>query len=84
VPWLLAVARNVVGTEWRGVARRQRLWLTARGGHIEGYAPEPDIADGRVVAALARPRPNCSRRRPSMPLPPSITAPRNTKPRSGG
>lgn len=54
LPWLLTVARNAVGTEWRGAARRQRLWLKAQSGHVEGYDPEPDIADGRVVAALAR------------------------------
>jgi RNA polymerase sigma-70 factor (ECF subfamily) len=54
LPWLLTVARNVVGTEWRGAARRQRLWLKAQSGHVEGYDREPDIADGSVVAALAR------------------------------
>jgi RNA polymerase sigma factor (sigma-70 family) len=54
LPWLLTVARNVVGTEWRGAARRQRLWLKAQSGHVERDDPEPDIADGRVVAALAR------------------------------
>jgi RNA polymerase sigma-70 factor (ECF subfamily) len=53
LPWLLTVARNVVGTEWRGAARRQRLWLKAQRGHVVGYDPEPDIADGPVVAALA-------------------------------
>lgn len=54
LPWLLTVVRNVVGTEWRGAARRHRLWLKAQTGHVEGYDPEPDIADGPVVAALAR------------------------------
>lgn len=54
LPWLLAVARNVVGTEWRGVARRERLWLKAQSGHIENYEPgEPENEDGRVSAALA-------------------------------
>jgi RNA polymerase sigma-70 factor (ECF subfamily) len=54
LPWLLAVARNVVGTEWRGVARRERLWLKAQSGHIENYEPgEPESDDGRVLAALA-------------------------------
>ena len=54
LPWLLAVARNVVGTEWRGAARRERLWLKAQGGHIEGYDPgEPENVDGRVLEALA-------------------------------
>lgn len=54
LPWLLTIARNVVGTEWRGAARRKRLWLKAQSGHVEGYDPEPDIADGRVLGALAR------------------------------
>ena len=54
-PWLLTVARNVAGTERRGAARRQRLWLKAQSGHVEGYDPgELDIGDGPVLGALAR------------------------------
>jgi RNA polymerase sigma-70 factor (ECF subfamily) len=54
LPWLLAVARNVVGTEWRGAARRERLWLKAQSGHVEGCDPgEPESAGGRVLGALA-------------------------------
>jgi RNA polymerase sigma-70 factor (ECF subfamily) len=54
LPWLLAVARNVVGTEWRGAARRERLWLKAQSGHVDGCDPgEPESADGRVLGALA-------------------------------
>ena len=54
LPWLLAITRNVVGTEWRGAARRERLWLKAQTGHVEGCDPgEPEIADGRVLGALA-------------------------------
>jgi RNA polymerase sigma-70 factor (ECF subfamily) len=54
LPWLLAVARHVVGTEWRGVARRERLWLKAQSGHLEGGDHgEPESADGRVLGALA-------------------------------
>jgi RNA polymerase sigma-70 factor, ECF subfamily len=54
LPWLLAVARNVVGTEWRGAARRERLWLKAQAEHVEGYdSGEPESEDGRVLAALA-------------------------------
>ena len=54
LPWLLAVARNVVGTEWRGAARRARLWVKAQSEHVEGRdLGEPEIADGRVLAALA-------------------------------
>jgi RNA polymerase sigma-70 factor (ECF subfamily) len=55
LPWLLTVARNVVGTERRGAARRQRLWLKAQSGHVEVYDPgQFEIADGRVLAALGR------------------------------
>jgi RNA polymerase sigma factor (sigma-70 family) len=55
LPWLITVARNVAGTERRGAARRQRLWLKAQSGHIEGCDPgEPEIADGYVLGALAR------------------------------
>jgi RNA polymerase sigma factor (sigma-70 family) len=54
LPWLLTVTRNVAGTERRGAARRQRLWLKAQSGHVEGYDPgEPETADGRVLSALA-------------------------------
>jgi RNA polymerase sigma-70 factor (ECF subfamily) len=54
LPWLLAVARNVAGTEWRGAARRERLWLKAQSGHVERFDPgDPEIVDGRVLAALA-------------------------------
>jgi len=53
--WLLAVARNVAGTERRGAARRQRLWLKAQSRHVEGCERgEAEIADGRVLSALAR------------------------------
>jgi RNA polymerase sigma-70 factor (ECF subfamily) len=54
LPWLLAVARNVVGTEWRGAARRERLWRKAQSGYVESSdAGEPTSEDGRVLAALA-------------------------------
>jgi RNA polymerase sigma-70 factor, ECF subfamily len=54
LPWLLAVARNVVGTEWRGAARRERLWLKAQSGHTEGYDPgEPETAYEHVLSALS-------------------------------
>ena len=39
LPWLLTVARNVAGTERRGAARRQQLWLKAQSGHSEGSTP---------------------------------------------
>ena len=55
LPWLLTVVRNVVGTERRGLARRQRLWLKAQSAHVEGYDPgQFEIADGQVSGALAR------------------------------
>ena len=54
-PWLLTVARNVAGTQRRGAARRERLWLKAQSGHVEGYDPgELEPGDGRVLGALAR------------------------------
>ncbi|MEO9118359.1 MAG: sigma-70 family RNA polymerase sigma factor [Solirubrobacteraceae bacterium] len=54
LPWLLAVARNVVGTEWRGAARRQRLWVRAQRGHVKTYeSSESGTEDGRVLTALA-------------------------------
>lgn len=54
LPWLLAVARNVVGTEWRGAARRERLWLKAQSWQVErGDCGGHDSDDGRVLAALA-------------------------------
>jgi RNA polymerase sigma factor (sigma-70 family) len=55
LPWLLTVARNVVGTEWRRAARRRRLWLKAQSGHVEVYDPGgSEIAEGHVTGALAR------------------------------
>ena len=54
LPWLLGVARNVVGTEWRGVARRERLWLRAQRERIENHeSGEVESEDGQVFAALA-------------------------------
>jgi RNA polymerase sigma factor (sigma-70 family) len=56
LPWLLAVARNTIGTERRGQARRLRLWLKAQSCFVEAHDPWPE--DGglqdRVRAALAR------------------------------
>jgi RNA polymerase sigma-70 factor (ECF subfamily) len=54
LPWLLTVARNVVGTASRGAARRERLWRKAQSRHIEGYEDsDPASMDGSVLAALA-------------------------------
>jgi RNA polymerase sigma-70 factor (ECF subfamily) len=54
LPWLLAVARNVIGTERRGAARRERLWRKAQSGHSERCElGEPERDGGHVSAALA-------------------------------
>jgi RNA polymerase sigma-70 factor (ECF subfamily) len=55
LPWLLGVARNVVGTARRGEARRQRLQARAQA----DYQPpteerEPRLDSGLVNAALER------------------------------
>jgi RNA polymerase sigma-70 factor (ECF subfamily) len=56
LPWLLGIARNVVGTERRGRARRLRLWTKAQA----GYRAHEDLIDAalrddaRVRSALAR------------------------------
>ena len=56
LPWLLGIARNVVGTERRGNDRRLRLWTKAQAGYramvdpIEAALPE----DTRVLSTLAR------------------------------
>jgi RNA polymerase sigma-70 factor (ECF subfamily) len=56
LPWLLGIARNVVGTERRGHARRLRLWTKAQAGYCVNDeridAAPPD--DTRVLSALAR------------------------------
>lgn len=55
LPWLLAVARNVIGTEWRGAARRERLWNKAQRLNVDGYVVDGyEVAEGPVVTALAR------------------------------
>jgi RNA polymerase sigma-70 factor (ECF subfamily) len=57
LPWLLAVARNAIGTERRGANRRLRLWTEAQA-HLrtaEGLDPvTAEEGDGRVLAAMAR------------------------------
>lgn len=55
LPWLLAVARNVAGTQRRGSTRRNRLWAKAQAAHVEGRdACEREVDHGRVAAALSR------------------------------
>lgn len=55
LPWLLGIARNVVGTERRGHARRLRLWTKAQAGY-RAHEDRIDVAppeDTRVLSALA-------------------------------
>lgn len=55
LPWLLTVARNVIGTERRGESRRLRLWMKAQSGYVEGHDPHyAATEDGRVLDALAQ------------------------------
>ena len=54
LPWLLAVARNVAGTQRRGAERRRRLLARAQIDQAEGYEPlKLGSGDGRARAALA-------------------------------
>ena len=55
LPWLLTVARNTLGTERRGAARRARLRLKAQSAFTESYdLTAIDEHDGPVVLALSR------------------------------
>jgi RNA polymerase sigma-70 factor (ECF subfamily) len=55
LPWLLAVTRNVLGTQLRGATRRHRLWVKVQAAHVEGQVPwERELDHGRVGAALSR------------------------------
>ncbi len=56
LPWLLGVARNVVGTERRGRARRVALWNRAQDGFVETQEPVESTGSGnaRVLAALSQ------------------------------
>jgi RNA polymerase sigma factor (sigma-70 family) len=60
LPWLLAVARNVLATQRRGVLRRHALTLrlgragAARADAADGYQSSADGIDSRLTAALAR------------------------------
>jgi RNA polymerase sigma factor (sigma-70 family) len=56
LPWLLAVARNVLATQRRGSRRRDALVSRLRGAETLSYEPSlaaPD-GDGRVLEALAQ------------------------------
>jgi RNA polymerase sigma-70 factor (ECF subfamily) len=52
LPWLLAVARNVIATQHRGSRRRGALRTRLEG--AESGASPPEDADDRVTAALGR------------------------------
>jgi len=54
LPWLLAVARNVIATQQRGSRRRGALRLRLE--HADGSATPPSLEEpaGRVAAALGR------------------------------
>jgi RNA polymerase sigma-70 factor (ECF subfamily) len=56
LPWLLAVARNILATQRRGSRRRDALVLRLRGAEPLMYTPSPSVGDGdgRVLEALAR------------------------------
>jgi RNA polymerase sigma factor (sigma-70 family) len=55
LPWLLVVARNTIGTEKRGAARRLRLWTESQQHYAEGLAiTQPEEGGGEVLAALSR------------------------------
>lgn len=56
LPWLLAVARNVLATQRRGSRRRDALVLRLRGAEPQLYTPAPSVGDGdgRVLEALTR------------------------------
>ncbi|HEY1478861.1 MAG TPA: sigma-70 family RNA polymerase sigma factor [Gaiellales bacterium] len=54
LPWLLATSRNVIGTFWRGDARRDRLRDRLEELPPEHAADELDAPDPELRAALAQ------------------------------
>jgi RNA polymerase sigma-70 factor (ECF subfamily) len=54
LPWLLGVSRNVIGTAWRGDARRSRLRERLDATHEEPAATATDLDDPALQAALVR------------------------------
>ena len=56
LPWLLAVARNVLATQQRGSRRRDALVQRLRGAELPAYVAAPGVAegDGHVLEALNR------------------------------
>jgi RNA polymerase sigma-70 factor (ECF subfamily) len=54
LPWLLASSRNVIGTAWRGDARRARLQDRLDTEPSPGGAGDGEGADPQLFAALGR------------------------------
>jgi RNA polymerase sigma factor (sigma-70 family) len=52
-PWLLAVARNVLGTHIRGARRSRALTLRLATSQVDWTSPPPAITSGEAAAALA-------------------------------
>ena len=55
-PWLLTVARNVLGTHIRGARRSRALSVRLATGEVDQTSP-PALGDGQAAAALAALRP---------------------------
>lgn len=55
LPWLLAVARNVIVTQQRGARRRRALWSRLQSTAVETFERPSDAEElGPVATALAR------------------------------
>lgn len=54
LPWLLAASRNVIGTTWRGDARRARLQDRLEGSPALAGAPDHEALDPVLDNALAQ------------------------------
>ena len=52
-PWLLTVARNVLGTHIRGARRSRALGVRLAINHVDLMAPPPSATQSPVVTALA-------------------------------
>lgn len=56
-PWLLGVARNVLGTHIRGARRSRALGLRLATSDVNQASPSASLVDGEVAAALGALRP---------------------------
>jgi RNA polymerase sigma-70 factor (ECF subfamily) len=52
-PWLLAVARNVLGTHIRGTRRSRALGVRLALNHVDQVMPGPSAVPSELLAALA-------------------------------